>query len=306
MSSPVLNNVSVFGTVSYTDNNGSAAVLIGNGFNNRTFINSTTPSLITTNIVVPYTTLPDLNRLIQINIFTLGIATGSARLFVGGNTTQSTALTTLTNTNLWSSVGDITTITGNVSIGKTTNLSTLDVSGRTLLSGNVSIGKTTNLSTLDVNGNTLISGNVSIGKTTNDFSLDLSGTLFVSSFSLLNNISEKVFVNTSSTSPITLDYNQGSIQYLPNILSIASNFTCNIINLPNPADTTRTYTLSILFPTTNRVWCGTVQVNGVVQTLYYNSGNSIISAAVASALVISQSFLYYNGTVLSSVSNYSL
>jgi hypothetical protein len=60
--------------------------------------------------------------------------------------------------------------------------------------------------------------------------------------------------------------------------------------------------------TTNFVWGGTVSVSdtssvGTVQTLYFNGGHTNIS--VSTAVVISQSIMYYNGTVLSNVSNWT-
>jgi hypothetical protein len=149
-------------------------------------------------------------------------------------------------------------------------------------------------------------GNVSIGySTSTNYKLDVNGTgnftgdVSLNSMVKINRISEVITTNANQTSLYTLDYNTGSVFYIPNPPS--SPFTVNFTNIPT--DSNRTFVVTLVINAgTNKTYGTVFQINGSGQSLIWNGGISNVS--VSSASIIVQSFVVINAAskVITSIS----
>ena len=176
--------------------------------------------------------------------------------------------------------------------------------------GNIAIGKTTPLTTLDISGNVYISpGSMAIGTSTLTVNAPQTSHFDVSGYCFFSNIQEKITQTTGSANAYTLDYSQGSV-FLLNTAATA-NYTINIINLPSIIDTTRSYTICLLnssSPTfyASTLTCSNSGTTGSAVTIRYNGGSSAI-LLTSSIFTTQQICLIYNGLLyaISAVSGYS-
>jgi hypothetical protein len=119
--------------------------------------------------------------------------------------------------------------------------------------------------TISDNNQYFDSGSVSIGKPVNipeginSLALDISGNLHVSRYSYFNNTIQSFSV-VSWASSIPIDYRTGSMFYLSG--GVSSNFTVNIQYLPAVSDTTKIYTISLIYPPSN-YYCNAVTFSDI-------------------------------------------
>jgi hypothetical protein len=142
-------------------------------------------------------------------------------------------------------------------------------------------GQTTSatLSTLQVLSDASFNTRVFVGADSS-----FNGNVNISKLLRSTGISENFITNATSTSPYTLDYSAGSIFYITS--PPASNFTCNITNVP--ADINRTYVATlVIVSTTNKYICNAVQINSNT-AITPNYANGIPSTPLTSGNVITQ------------------
>jgi hypothetical protein len=199
-----------------------------------------------------------------------------ARLFLTGDASFGSTLTTAA---FVTSGADIS-LNGELYVGKDASF------GGNLIAG----GLLTLPNDLSLNGNLVLDGDASIYG-----NIGFSGPLTLG----LGNLSPLVPIS-SSTSPVTLDYSQGSYFYLSTPPS--ANFTVNLINVPTISTKNLTVTIYIN-SAANDAFANVVTINGAASTPVYNGGIPTITGAT----VIMQRLLVINGAtdVLSTVVPYA-
>jgi hypothetical protein len=116
-------------------------------------------------------------------------------------------------------------------------------------------------------------------------SLTINGALYV------QETQELVSTKNGATGVVVHDWLTGGIFYHTNI---ASNFTCNITNLPTTASRSYVVVL-ILQQSATPYYANVVQVNGVPQTMKWP--NAFISPVSPNRTEVQTLTLYYTGTV---------
>jgi hypothetical protein len=115
-------------------------------------------------------------------------------------------------------------------------------------------------------------------------SLTINGTLYV------QETQELVNTKSGATGVVNHDWLTGGIFYHT---SIASNFTCNIINLPTTASRSYVVVL-ILQQSATPFYANSLQINGVTQTMKWP--NAFISPVNANRTEVQTFTLYYTGS----------
>jgi hypothetical protein len=103
-----------------------------------------------------------------------------------------------------------------------------------------------------------------------------TGSLSVSGQTNLSQIGENFVSASGTSSPFTISYASGSVQYIPSDYStgLASNFSIKITNIPTQVSASRTYTISIIYKNSNKVYANQVIIQDTASSYLCGSASA--------------------------------
>jgi hypothetical protein len=92
----------------------------------------------------------------------------------------------------------------------------------------------------------------------------------------ISSVGESFVSSSGSSSPFTINFANGSVFYLPSDYStgLSSNFNIKIQNIPVQTLASRSYTMSIIYKNSNKVYCNGVIVQDTGSNYLCSSGSS--------------------------------
>jgi len=100
--------------------------------------------------------------------------------------------------------------------------------------------------------------------------------------------------------PYTLDYDLGSVFYIPSDYETSVNFSCNIINIPT--DTNKVYLISLVFyQPNNKIYCNKLKITDTKNNFIFGSTDEYVTPLFENGqttllrspnLILQQFFIY--------------
>lgn len=226
---------------------------------------------------------------------------------------------------LWIQNGNLYT-EGNVSIGLSNSINTLDVSGNmntnniisstSVISNNLTIqnllvlGKSSLTSNypviLDISGNAIINQNLFINTSSSTYTMDISGNASITSL-YVGRINKSINIpQTIDASSITINYNIGEIFNINIGNTITENFTAIIDNIPINKLSYSLINISLYLDYTNsgsnRYYCKSITYNSTEYSFSFPGGTPSISSGIL-RYVQNISIIIINSSIVKVFSN---